>query len=87
MAMSKLEAIMDCFTRYGKQDTPVAIIQNGTTPQQKMVLGTVRDICFRSQHAGLSNPAVIVIGEVVTLASALQATQLLSCTHSDTQIS
>jgi len=87
MAMSKLEAIMDCFTRYGKQDTPVAIIQNGTTPQQKMVLGTVRDICFRSQHAGLSNPAVIVIGEVVTLASALQATQLLSCTHSDAQIS
>src|SRR5665647_698269 len=32
MAMSKLEAIMDIFIANGKADTPVAIIQDGTTP-------------------------------------------------------
>ncbi|MGN6211875.1 uroporphyrinogen-III C-methyltransferase [Parafilimonas sp.] len=71
MAMSKLEAIMEIFTGYGKGETAVAIIQNGTTPQSKMVTGKVRDIYFRAQHAGLENPAVIIIGEVVNLKSKL----------------
>lgn len=67
MAMSKLPAIMELFTRHGKKDTPVAIIQNGTTPQEKIVIGTVYDIEFKAQHAGLSNPSIIVVGEVVSL--------------------
>ncbi len=71
MAMSKLEAIMEIFTGYGKGETAVAIIQNGTTAQSKMVTGKVRDIYFRAQHAGLENPAVIIIGEVVNLKSKL----------------
>jgi len=73
MAMSKLEAIMEIFAQNGKGNTPVAIIQNGTTPMQKMVTGTVRDIAYRAEHAGLSNPAIIIIGEVVNLSTALQA--------------
>jgi len=67
MAMSKLEGIMDIFSACGKKETPVAIIQNGTTPQEKMVVGKVSDIVFRAQHAGLGNPAIIVVGEVVNL--------------------
>ncbi|NCU03261.1 MAG: uroporphyrinogen-III C-methyltransferase [Chitinophagaceae bacterium] len=67
MAMSKLEAIMDIFSRHGKMHTPVAIIQNGTIAEEKMVIGTVRDIVFKSAYAQLSNPAVIVVGEVVNL--------------------
>lgn len=67
MAMSKLEAIMEIFAGHGKSDTPVAIIQEGTTSREKMVMGTVRDIVFRAQHAGLGNPAVIIVGEVVKL--------------------
>ncbi|MEO6672626.1 MAG: uroporphyrinogen-III C-methyltransferase [Ginsengibacter sp.] len=67
MAMSKLEAIMDIFMQYNKSDTPVAIIQDGTTCNEKIVIGSVKDIFFKSQYAGLSNPAVIIIGEVVRL--------------------
>ncbi|MGJ7030308.1 uroporphyrinogen-III C-methyltransferase [Niabella hirudinis] len=67
MAMSKLEAIVDLFTIAGKGETAAAIIQNGTLPNAKMVRGKVKDITFRAQCAGLSNPAVIVIGEVVNL--------------------
>jgi uroporphyrin-III C-methyltransferase len=67
MAMSKLETIMDIFKANGKKDTPVAIIQNGTTDKEKCVIGTVSDIYFRSQYEGLSNPAIIVVGEVVRL--------------------
>lgn len=67
MAMSKLEAIMQIFEKNGKAQTPVAIIQNGTRKNVQMVIGTVRDIQFKSQFAGLANPAVIVVGEVVKL--------------------
>ncbi len=67
MAMSKLEIIMDIFNKYGKADTPVAIIQDGTTEHEKCVIGTVKDIAFRAQYAGLSNPAIIIVGEVVAL--------------------
>ena len=71
MAMSKLEQIMDIFIEQGKHDLPVAIIQNGTTPQEKCVTGKVSDILFRSQYEGLANPAVIVVGEVVSLRPAM----------------
>lgn len=71
MAMSRLEAIMDIFMDCGKAALPVAIIQEGSTPREKMVKGTVKDITFRARHAGLSNPAVIVVGEVVNLYDSL----------------
>lgn len=67
MAMSRLEAIMEIFIRHGKSETPVAIIQDSTTEKEKMVTGLVKDIFFKSQYAGMANPAVIVIGEVVRL--------------------
>ena len=67
MAMSKLEAIMDIFATHGKAETPVAIIQDGTTDKEKMVIGTVRDIAFKAQYAGLGNPAIIMVGAVVGL--------------------
>lgn len=71
MAMSKLEEIMEIFSSYGKTETPVAIIQDGTTPQAQMITGTVKDIYFRSQFAELTNPAIIVVGEVVRLQTSL----------------
>lgn len=67
MAMSKLEQIMDIFTGAGKAETPVAIIQDGTTDKERMVVGVVKDISFRAEHAGISNPAIIVVGEVVNV--------------------
>lgn len=69
MAMSKLEQIMELFTMHGKAATPVAIIQEGTTEREKMVTGTVKDIVFKAEHGGFTNPAIIIIGEVVRLAA------------------
>jgi len=67
MAMSKLGAIMEIFMQHGRGSTPVAIIQDGTTERERSVYGTVHDIEFKAQHAGLSNPAIIIVGEVVSL--------------------
>lgn len=65
MAMSKLHEIMDIFKTFNKEDTPVAVIQNGTTKNEKMVIGNVKDICLKSHLAQLENPSIIVVGEVV----------------------
>jgi uroporphyrin-III C-methyltransferase len=67
MAMSKLEAIMDIFLEMGKQNTPVAIIQDGTTKDEKIIIGKVKDIFFKAQFEGIKNPAIIIVGEVVNL--------------------
>lgn len=67
MAMSKLEAIMDIFLGMGKQNTPVAIIQDGTTKNEKIIIGKVKDIFFKAQFEGIKNPAIIIVGEVVNL--------------------
>lgn len=65
MAMSKLEKIMEIFIQYNKALTPVAIIQNGTLPNQKMIEGVVSTIVKQAEEAQMGNPAIIVIGEVV----------------------
>lgn len=65
MGMSKLSAIMELFKSEGKSDVPVAIIQNGTTDKEKIGIGTVASIEYKAREQQLSNPAIIIIGEVV----------------------
>lgn len=65
MGMSKLSEILDLFKKEGKADIPVAIIQEGTTENEKIGIGTVASIETKAREQQLSNPAIIVIGEVV----------------------
>ncbi len=68
MGIHQLPKITALFSSVGKADLPVAIIQNGSTPDERMVIGRVSDIVERVDNEGVSNPAVIVLGEVVRLA-------------------
>ncbi len=52
-------------------DTPAALIRWGTTPRQRVVTGVVGDLAERVQAAGLKPPALIVIGQVVSLRAKL----------------
>jgi uroporphyrin-III C-methyltransferase len=63
--MSKLSQIIDLFQKESKGETPVAIIQNGTTAQEKIGVGTINTIQQVVTENKLSSPAIIVIGEVV----------------------
>ena len=49
---------------------PAAVIQQGTSPQQESVIGTLKNIVERAAH--LRSPAVIVLGQVVELNAQLQ---------------
>nr|WP_315162347.1 uroporphyrinogen-III C-methyltransferase [uncultured Flavobacterium sp.] len=65
MGMSKLAQIVSLFQNESKGETPVAIIQNGTTPQEKIGVGTINSIQKVVAENNLSSPAIIVIGNVV----------------------
>jgi uroporphyrin-III C-methyltransferase len=65
MGMGKLEEIVKVFSSENKQNTPIAIIQNGTTENEKFGLGTIDTICQVVAERELASPAIIVIGEVV----------------------
>ncbi len=53
-------------------ETPVALVQWGTWAQQRVVSGTLATIVEDVRQAGLTPPAVCVVGEVVKLRPALQ---------------
>ena len=47
--------------------TPVAIIERGWSPQQRTTVGTLADIADLAEARGVESPAVIVVGDVVSL--------------------
>jgi uroporphyrinogen III methyltransferase / synthase len=50
-----------------KPDTPAATIQWGTMPRQRTVTGTISDLPQRVSEAGITAPAITIVGRVVTL--------------------
>lgn len=65
MGMSKLAEITALFVAEGKSELTVAIIQEGTTEREKIGIGTISTIETKVRQQQLTNPAIIVIGEVV----------------------
>ena len=72
MGMGKLPEIIALFKKEGKLNLPVAIIQDGTTSREKVGIGTVDTILGIVEEQSLSNPAIIVFGEVVKHREILQ---------------
>lgn len=65
MGMSKLSQIVHLFKNEGKSKTAIAIVQNGTRADEKIGLGTITSIEAEVKRKELTNPAIIIIGEVV----------------------
>ncbi len=58
---------------FGKSaQTPTAIIAQGTTSRQKVVVGVLDDIARKAKAANVEAPAVLVVGDVVKLAHILK---------------
>jgi len=67
MGVSKLKQIVEVFKAIGKEDMPVALIQNGSLKNEKVVLGKIENIQQKVIDNKLSSPAIIVVGENVKL--------------------
>ncbi|MDA0988499.1 MAG: uroporphyrinogen-III C-methyltransferase [Chloroflexi bacterium] len=68
MGWETLPGIVDTLKKHGLDPTtPVALIQWGTEPYQRTVVGSLDDILERGRQASLTPPVVAVFGQVVKL--------------------
>ncbi len=73
MAMANIEQIVSRLIANGlSSDTPVAIIKEGTRPQQKVITGTLKNIVKIATENSMGPPAIIVVGQVVKLRDRLK---------------
>jgi uroporphyrin-III C-methyltransferase len=74
MGAARMGDIAALLLRHGKPpDTPAAVIENGTLPGQRVLIGSLADIASRAAEAAFQSPATAVIGEVVRLRAELLA--------------
>ena len=68
MAVAHLDAVAAELIKRGRDAaTPVAVITDGTTPDQQVLITTLGGVAADADGAGVRPPAVVVIGEVVQL--------------------
>ncbi|AGH42485.1 siroheme synthase CysG [Paraglaciecola psychrophila] len=68
MGLTGLPIICEQLVKHGlAATTPVAMVQSATTPQQKVVTGTLENIQQKAQAAEIRPPALIIVGSVVSL--------------------
>ncbi len=73
MGVSNLEKIVSQLLKYEKPAmTPAAVIQKGSTPAQNTILGKLGDIAQKARNKEVKPPALLVVGEVVSLSSGLR---------------
>jgi len=68
MGLSRLEIICEKLISGGlEKKTPVAVIQNGTTDEHRMIKGNLLNISKKVEQARVKPPTIIIIGKVVDL--------------------
>ena len=68
MGLAHLEELTRAFIEKGAAPSlPVALIDNGTRPNQRVLIGTLDTIAAKAAKAGVKGPAILIIGSVVRL--------------------
>ncbi|MCS0671364.1 uroporphyrinogen-III C-methyltransferase [Cytobacillus firmus] len=73
MGVSNISYIADNLILHGKpKETPVILIQWGTYGRQKTLQGTIGDIAEKVKEKGIQNPAITLVGDIVSLRDKLK---------------
>jgi uroporphyrin-III C-methyltransferase / precorrin-2 dehydrogenase / sirohydrochlorin ferrochelatase len=68
MAIEHLQVIAATLIRHGRNaKTPVSVITDGTLPSQRTISTRLDSVAHDAARAGIRPPAVVVVGEVVTI--------------------
>ena len=72
MGLKSVGQICRKLREHGVSDAmPAALVEQGTTPQQRVHTGTLADLPGKLDQAGAHSPALLIVGEVVKLRSQL----------------
>jgi uroporphyrin-III C-methyltransferase/precorrin-2 dehydrogenase/sirohydrochlorin ferrochelatase len=70
MGVARLEEFTLRLLQHGRRpDTPFAIVENGTLPQQRVVSGVLHALPSLAKEHAVHPPALLIIGEVAALAA------------------
>ena len=70
MGVGQLDALSRRLISHGRApDTPFALIENGSRPEQRVLSGAVKDLPDLARAHGIRSPALLIVGEVAGLAS------------------
>lgn len=68
MGLSRIETISKQLIAGGlSKNTPVAVVQNGTTDHHRLIVGTLSNIEKKIKQNKIAPPSIIIIGNVVKL--------------------
>jgi len=68
MATEHLRVVAETLIRHGRNaQTPVSVITDGTLPSQRTINARLDTVARDAAGAGIKPPAVVVVGEVVTI--------------------
>ncbi len=71
MGVSRLRDTADQLVQHGRDPaTPTAIVEDGYGPGKRLTVGTLATIADLAAERNIQPPAVIVVGDVVSLAAA-----------------
>jgi uroporphyrin-III C-methyltransferase/precorrin-2 dehydrogenase/sirohydrochlorin ferrochelatase len=72
MVVAQLGLLCERLQAAGKpRSTPVAIVENGTRSEQRVVVSTLRELDGLAERHALQSPALLIVGEVAALAERL----------------
>jgi len=75
MAVQRFPDLMNNLINHGRSvDTPIAIIEKGTTPKQRVIRGTLGQLTLLADANRVAAPAMLIIGEVAALGVRKQGT-------------
>ncbi|WP_394139253.1 uroporphyrinogen-III C-methyltransferase [Cytobacillus oceanisediminis] len=73
MGVSNISFIAENLILHGKpEETPVILIQWGTYGRQQTVQGTLRNIAKKVKETGIKNPAITLVGDIVSVRDKLK---------------
>ncbi|UII65109.1 uroporphyrinogen-III C-methyltransferase [Xanthomonas translucens pv. translucens] len=72
MGVAGLDTVRERLLRAGRAaQTPFALVENGSRPQQRVVIGTLADLPDTARAHQVGSPALLILGEVAALATDL----------------
>ena len=72
MGVAGLDRIRDQLVDHGRApDTPFAMVENGSRPEQRVIIGPLSELPALAHSHDVRAPALLIVGEVAALASRL----------------
>jgi len=70
MGVERIAALTDRLLAHGRAaDTPVAIIENGSLPRQRVIAGVLGELPALARMHAVATPALLIVGEVAACAA------------------